>query len=167
MVLVFLGIVMYIAYVFRKLSGVLSPWAMGLAAILALLHDVIVPVGVFTVLSAYYGYELSAVFVAGVLTILGYSVSDSVVIFDRVRENIVRFGAKGDFADTVHQSVMQTLSRSINTSLTTLLPLIAIFFLGGATLSSFALFLIIGIFLGAYSSLFVASPLLVWLSRRK
>lgn len=164
---VFIGITIYIAFVFRKLSSVLSPWAMGLAAIIALIHDVVVPLGIFTILGAYYGIELSAVFVAAVLTILGYSVSDSVVIFDRVRENIVKFGAKGTFAETVHQSVMQTLSRSINTSLTTLLPLIGIFLLGGETLRLFSLFLIIGIFLGAYSSLFVASPILVWLSRKR
>lgn len=164
---VFIGITIYIAFVFRKLSSVLSPWAMGLAAIVALVHDVVVPLGIFTVLGAYYGIELSAVFVAAVLTILGYSVSDSVVIFDRVRENIVKFGAKGTFGETVHQSVMQTLSRSINTSLTTLLPLIGIFLLGGETLRLFSLFLIVGIFLGAYSSLFVASPILVWLSRKR
>jgi preprotein translocase subunit SecF len=166
-VLVFLGIVMYIAFVFRKLSSVLSPWVMGLAAIAALAHDVLVPLGVFAVLGHLLGIELSAVFVAAMLTILGYSVADSVVLFDRVRENIIRFGSKESFADTVHKSVMQTLTRSVNTSFTTLLPLIAIFFFGGETLRFFALFLIMGIFLGAYSSLFVASPILVRLSRKR
>ena len=166
-ILVFLGIVMYIAFVFRKLSSVLSPWVMGLAAIAALAHDVLVPLGVFAVLGYFLGIELSAVFVAAMLTILGYSVADSVVLFDRVRENIIRFGSKESFADTVHKSVMQTLTRSVNTSFTTLLPLMAIFLFGGETLRFFALFLILGIFLGAYSSLFVASPILVRLSRKK
>lgn len=165
--LVLAGIVTYIAFVFRKLSGVLNSWEMGLSAVAALIHDVLVPLGIFTVLGAFYGIELSAVFVAAVLTILGYSVADSVVVFDRVRENIIRFGTKESFADTVHKSVMQTLTRSVNTSFTTLLPLIAIFFFGGETLKLFALFLILGIFLGAYSSLFIASPMLVWLSKRE
>jgi preprotein translocase subunit SecF len=165
--LVFAGVVMYIAFVFRKLSSVLNPWAMGLAAIAALAHDILIPLGVFTILHQVLGVELSAVFVAAMLTILGYSVADSVVVFDRVRENIIRFATKETFADTVHKSVMQTLTRSVNTSFTTLLPLLAIFFFGGETLKLFALFLILGIFLGAYSSLFIASPILVWLSRRR
>ncbi len=165
-ILVLMGITMYIAFVFRKLSSVLSPWAMGLAAIAALAHDVLIPLGIFAVLGYFSGFEFSAVFVAAMLTILGYSVADSVVIFDRIRENIIKFSSRETFPDTVHKSVMQTLTRSINTSFTTLLPLLAIFFFGGDTLKLFALFLILGIFLGAYSSLFIASPILVWLSRR-
>jgi preprotein translocase subunit SecF len=165
--LVFMGIIAYIAFVFRKLSSVLSPWAMGLAAIAALSHDILVPLGIFTILGHFWGIEMSAVFVAAMLTILGYSVADSVVVFDRIRENIIRFSSRESFADTVHTSVMQTLTRSVNTSFTTLLPLLAIFFFGGETLKLFALFLILGIFLGAYSSLFVASPILVWLSKRR
>jgi preprotein translocase subunit SecF len=166
-IFVFIGIVTYIAFVFRKLSRVLSPWAMGLAAITALFHDVLVPLGVFAILGHFMGIEMSAVFVAAMLTILGYSVADSVVVFDRIRENIIRFSSREPFADTVHTSVKQTLTRSVNTSFTTLLPLLAIFFFGGETLKLFALFLILGIFLGAYSSLFIASPILVWLSRKR
>lgn len=161
-VLLLLAIVVYIAVVFRKVARVLSPWAMGVAALLALLHDVIIPVGVFALLGHFYGIEISAVFVAAALTILGYSVSDTVVVFDRVRENVLRFGSKEKFSDLVHRSVMQTLTRSLNTNLTVLLSLIAIYFFGGESIKYFSLALIIGIFLGAYSSIFVASPVLVW-----
>lgn len=168
--LVLAAVIVYIALVFRKLSKTLSPWVMGLAAIVALLHDVIVPIGIFAVLGHFYGVEISAVFVAAVLTILGYSVADTVVVFDRVRENIIRRSVgppAGGFPDVVHKSILQTLTRSLNTTFTTLLSLFAIYFFGGESIRFFALALIIGIFLGAYSSIFVASPLLVWWSRKR
>ena len=169
-ILVLLAVIIYIALVFRKLSKTLSPWVMGLAAITALLHDVIIPLGVFAVLGHFYGVEISAVFVAAVLTILGYSVADTVVVFDRVRENIIRRSSgpsAGGFPEGVHKSILQTLTRSLNTTFTTLLSLFAIYFFGGESIRYFALALIIGIFLGAYSSIFVASPLLVWWSRQR
>ena len=169
-ILVLLAVIVYIAIAFRKLSRTLSPWIMGVAAITALLHDVLIPLGVFAVLGRFYGIEISAIFVAAVLTILGYSVADTVVVFDRVRENIVR-GSSGSVVESfpaiVHKSILQTLTRSLNTTFTTLLSLFAIYFFGGESIKYFALALIIGIFLGAYSSIFVASPLLVWWSRTK
>lgn len=165
-ILVLLGVIIYIAIVFRKLSRVLPGWAMGLAAIVALIHDVVIPVGVFALLGHFYGIEISAVFVAAALTVLGYSVSDTVVIFDRVRENVLRGGSKDDFGAVVHKSIMQTLTRSLNTTFTTLLSLVAIYLFGGESIKYFALAMIMGIFLGAYSSIFVASPLLVWWSQR-
>lgn len=165
--LVLLGVVVYIAAVFRKLSKTLSPWIMGFAAIAALAHDVIIPLGVFAILGKFYGVEISAVFVAAILTILGYSVADTVVVFDRVRENVIRGVSDRSFPDIVHKSIMQTLTRSLNTTFTTLLSLLAIYFFGGESIRYFALALIIGIFLGAYSSIFVASPLLVRWSRRQ
>lgn len=162
---VLLAVILYIAFVFRKLGRTTSPWAMGLAAIVALIHDVTIPFGVFAVLGRFFGIEISGVFVAAALTILGFSVSDTVVIFDRVRENIIRKGSKEGFGQIVHQSVLQTLTRSLNTVFTVLLSLFAIYFFGGESIKYFALALIIGIFLGAYSSIFVASPLLVWWTR--
>lgn len=161
-VIVLLAIIVYIAVVFRKLSRTISGWAMGLAAIVALAHDVVIPVGVFSLLGHFYGIEINAVFVAAVLTVLGYSVSDTVVVFDRVRENIIKGGRGEEFGAVVHKSIFQTLTRSLNTTFTTLLSLIAIYFFGGESIKYFALALIMGIFLGAYSSIFVASPLLVW-----
>jgi len=165
-VLVLLSVVVYIAFVFRKLAKTLSPWAMGVAAIVALAHDVIIPLGVFALLGHFYGIEITAIFVAAVLTILGYSVADTVVVFDRVRENVIK-GTKEDFGHIVHKSILQTLARSLNTTITTLLSLLAIYFFGGGSIKYFSLMLIIGIFLGAYSSIFVASPLLVYLQKRR
>ena len=167
MVLVIIGIVVYIAFVFKSLSNVLSPWAMGLAAIGAMLHDVFIPLGIFSVLGRWYGVEITAVFVAAILTVLGYSISDTVVVFDRVRENVIRYGRKEGFGPIIHSSVMQTLTRSLNTTFTTLLSLVAIFIFGGETLKFFSLAMIIGIFLGSYSSIFVASPMLYFFSRRR
>ncbi|MBI2064339.1 MAG: protein translocase subunit SecF [Candidatus Yanofskybacteria bacterium] len=157
-ILVLLAVTIYMTVVFRRISGTVPSWMMGVAAIVALLHDVVIPTGIFAWLGHYFGVEISAVFVAAVLTILGYSVSDTVVVFDRVRENVIKGGAKEDFGAVVHKSVMQTLTRSINTTLTTLLSLIAIYLFGGESIRYFALALIMGIFFGAYSSIFVASP---------
>lgn len=157
----------YIALVFRKMAKILSPWVMSVATLIALLHDLIIPIGIFAALGHFYGVEISAVFVAAILTILGYSVSDTVVVFDRVRENVLRYGSTEGFDKLVHRSIMQTLTRSLNTSFTTLLSLVAIYFFGGETIKYFVLALIIGIFLGAYSSIFIASPILVWFSRKK
>ena len=165
LVLLFIAIIVYIAFAFRRLSSVLSPWAMGGAAMVALIHDIAIPAGVFSFLGHYYGVEISAVFLAAALTILGYSVSDSVVVFDRIRENVLRYG-KDNFGAKVHKSILQTLSRSINTSLTTLFSLFAIYFFGGESVKMFSLALIIGVFFGAYSSIFVASPIIVWMSKR-
>ena len=166
-VVVLIAVCVYIAIVFRKMAGTLSPWAMGLAAIVALAHDILIPLGLFAYLGAYHGVEISAVFVAAILTILGYSVSDTVVIFDRARENIIRGLKVESFGQLVHISVMQTLTRSLVTAFTTLLSLVAIYIFGGESIKYFALALIVGIFLGAYSSIFIASPMLVFLSKKR
>ncbi len=159
-----LAIALYIAIVFRAMARTMSWWVMSVATMVALAHDVLLPLGVFALLGHYRGVEISAVFVAAILTIMGYSISDTVVVFDRVRENIIRGKLAKDatFAQVVHQSIMQTLVRSINTNITTLLSLVAIYFFGGQSIRAFALALIIGIFSGAYSSIFVAAPILVW-----
>ncbi len=164
-VLVLIAIAAYIALMFRAMRRILSPWAMSLATMVALVHDVIIPIGLFAALGHWIGVEINAVFVAAILTIMGYSISDTVVVFDRVRENILR-GVKATFPEIVHVSIMQTLARSIATNITTLLSLVAIYFFGGVGIKYFALALIVGIFSGAYSSIFVASPILVWLGRK-
>ena len=166
-IILLIVIIVYISLVFRTMSRALSPWVLGVAAVVALLHDIIVPVGVFSLLGFYADVEITAVFVAAALTILGYSVSDTVVVFDRVRENVVRFGTKEEFPAIVHKSILQTLTRSINTSMTTLLSLLAIFFFGGESIKYFALALIIGIISGTYSSMFVAAPIVMWWHNRR
>jgi preprotein translocase subunit SecF len=157
---VLLMIIIYIAYAFRKVSKPVASWRYGVAAILALAHDVIIPTGFFAVLGHFFSVEVGLLFVTALLTILGFSVHDTIVVFDRIRENL-RKGGFGDFENTVEASINQTINRSINTSLVVIFTLLAIYFFGGESIKSFALTLILGIFFGTYSSIFIASPLLV------
>ncbi|MDP3991111.1 MAG: protein translocase subunit SecF [Candidatus Nealsonbacteria bacterium] len=158
------SIVLYIAFSFRKVHRPVSSWQYGLVALIALFHDVLLPLAVFSILGKLYGVQITIPVVAALLTILGYSINNTVVVFDRIRENLIQKTA-GTFEETINISLNQTLSRCINTSLTTLLALFAIFFFGGSTLRYFSLTLIIGIMAGTYSSIFLASPLLVLRNR--
>jgi preprotein translocase subunit SecF len=160
-ILVILGIVLYITFAFRKVSAPVQSWKYGLVAIIALVHDVIIPTGVFSVLGHFKGYEVDTLFVTALLVILGFSVHDTIVVFDRVRENLGHASAKKPFGEIVGESVSQTFTRSINTSLTTLIALTVLYFVGGPTTEHFSLALIIGIFVGTYSSIFIGSTLLV------
>ncbi len=159
-ILALLGITLYIAFAFRKVSRPVSSWKYGIASLIALSHDVLIPIGVFSVLGHLYNVEITIPIIAALLTVLGFSVHDTIVIFDRIRENIFRRGMD-EFEDTVNWSLNQTLGRSLSTVFSTLIPLVAIYFLGGETLQYFSLALIIGIIAGAYSSIFLASPMLV------
>lgn len=153
-------IIIYIAFAFRKVSRPVASWKYGVAAVIALFHDVFIPTGIFSILGHYFGVEIDLLFVTGLLTILGFSVHDTIVVFDRIRENL-RKGTGKSFEETVNISINQTITRSINTSLTVFLTLLAIYIFGGASIKYFALLLLIGIFFGTYSSIFVASSLLV------
>ena len=154
-----LAMLAYITYAFRKVSKPVASWKYASAAIIAMLHDAVITVGIFAILGKYYGVEINTAFVAAILTVIGYSVHDSIVVFDRTRENLPK--SNEDFAGTVNTSLNQTLVRSIHTSLTSLLVLIAIIIFGGASIRTFVLALAVGIFAGTYSSIFVASPILV------
>lgn len=158
--LALVAIIAYIAWAFRKVSWPVASWKYGVIAIIALMHDILLPIGVFAILGKYWGIEIGLPFVAALLTILGYSVNDTIVVFDRVRENLGRL-SKIEFADLVNRSVNETIARSLNTTITTLLALVAIAFLGGESVRYFVIALIIGIASGAYSSIFIASPLLI------
>ncbi|MGK7940023.1 MAG: protein translocase subunit SecF [Crocosphaera sp.] len=136
-------------------------------AILALLHDVLITAGVFAVLGLVAGVEVNSLFLVALLTIIGFSVNDTVVIYDRIRENTDKYAEELSINDIVENSVNQTLTRSINTTLTTLLPLVGIFLFGGETLKYFALALILGFLAGSYSSIFIASTLLAWWRNRQ
>lgn len=171
-ILISLAIICFIAFAFRKVSKPISSWKYGIIAIITLLHDVAIPVGLFVVLSHYYGAELDTLFVVAVLTILGLSVSDTIVIFDRIRENLRHQSAVGSqnkqsFNEIVGHSLEQSYVRSICTSLTVILVLLALFFFGPSTTKYFALMLTAGMFFGTYSSIFLASPLLVWVEERQ
>lgn len=163
-ILVVLGILIYIAWAFRKASEPVSSWKYGLAAIAALIHDVTIPTGIFAWLGHSYGIEIDIAFVTALLTILGFSVHDTIVVFDRIRENLKR--KSGAFSEIVEASIRQTVTRSINTSLTVILVLLAVFLFGGATVRYFSLALLLGVIFGTYSSIFIASPLLVEWERR-
>lgn len=154
-------IVLYIAWAFRRVSKPVSSWKYGVVAVIALIHDVSIPVGIFSFLGKFHGVEVDILFITALLTILGFSVHDTIVVFDRIRENLRKLKITEPFETTVNRSINETISRSINTSLTVLLVLAAILLFGGASTYYFALTLIIGIVFGTYSSIFIASPLLV------
>jgi len=158
--LVLILIIIYIALAFRKVSRPVASWKYGVAAVIALFHDVSIPTGIFSILGHYFGVEIDLLFITGLLTILGFSVHDTIVVFDRIRENL-RKGMGKSFEETVNISINQTITRSINTSLTVFLTLLAIYIFGGASTKYFALLLMLGIFFGTYSSIFVASSILV------
>ncbi len=180
--LVMLAIVLFIAFAFRPAivkreetpEGIIkitrdshgvSSWTYGIVAIIALVHDVLVPIGVFALLGYFMGAEVGVLFVMALLAILGYSVNDTIVVFDRVREHLKDNADNNiegeDFADTVGKALSETITRSINTSITTLFVLLALYFVGPTVTQNFALTLIAGVIAGTYSSIFLASPLLV------
>ena len=171
-ILISLTIICFIAFAFRKVSKPVSSWRYGLIAIVTLLHDVAIPVGLFATLSHYYGIEVDTLFVVAILTIIGLSVSDTIVIFDRIRENLKHDSDTKNlnFSEVVGQSLNQSYVRSISTSLTVILVLLALFFFGPTSTRYFALMLTTGMFFGTYSSIFLASPLLVlveeWQNRK-
>ena len=154
------AITLYIAFAFRKVSRPVSSWVYGITSLIALFHDILIPVGVFAVLGKFYQAEITIPIVAALLTILGFSVHDTIVIFDRIRENILKKGNKS-FEETIDWSLTQTAGRSVSTVFTVLLVMAFVFFMGGQTLKYFSLALMIGVAAGAYSSIFIAGPLLV------
>jgi preprotein translocase subunit SecF len=156
------AILVYLTIVFRKVPQALR---YGICAVVALLHDVLVILGIFAILGLLIGYEVDALFVTALLTIIGFSVHDTIVVFDRVRENILKRRFES-FEETVNYSLVQTLARSINTSVTVVLTLSALYLFGGASIRSFALVLLIGIISGTYSSIFNASMMLVVWEKR-
>ncbi len=160
-ILVMIMIAIYIAWAFREVSRPVSSWKYGVAALVALVHDVSIPAGFFAFLGRFYGVTVDTLFVTALLTILGFSVHDTIVVFDRIRENLKKLGAKESFENVVEQSLRQTIGRSINTSLTVMLVMLALYFFGGASTQMFSLAILIGVFFGTYSSIFIASFLLV------
>jgi preprotein translocase subunit SecF len=155
------GIALYIAYAFRKVSRPVESWKYGVGAVVALIHDVLITVGIFAVLGHFLNMEIDTTFIAALLTILGFSVHDTIVVYDRTRENLMRSSGKEDFSEVVNRSLNETMARSINTSLTVIVTLLAIFIFGGESIKTFTLALLIGIGFGTYSSIFVASALMV------
>ena len=156
-----IGIILFVAFAFRKIPESINPWRFGGVAILALFHDIIIVTGIFVLLGFFFQVELDLPFITALLATLGFSVNDTIVILDRVRENIRLQKASETFEDTIEKSVQQTLMRSLNTSVSTLLPLIALLLFGAESIFFFVLALTIGILIGTYSSIFLAAPMLV------
>lgn len=155
-----IGMFLYVGVAFRKVSRGIRSWRMSLSAILALIHDIVITGGGFVILSHYYGFEVGILFVAAELTIWGYSINDTIVVFDRIRENLLREG-KGSLTQISGESINQTIGRSINTSGAVLILLLTLLLMGPAPLLPFVVPLIIGVIIGTYSSIFLATPLLL------
>ncbi len=162
--LVIISIILFIAFAFRGVSKPVASWKYGVVAIITLVHDILIPTGLFAILGFTHNAEVDALFIVALLTILGISINDTIVVFDRIRENLHKNDQKSkheSFENVVSKSIMQTLTRSINTSLTVLIVLAALWIMGPASTRDFALTLIVGMIAGTYSSIFLASPLLV------
>jgi len=165
-----LAIILYIAFVFRKVPKPANSWRFGICSVLALLHDLLFVIGAYSILGHFYGFEVDGMFIVALLTIMGFSVHDTIVVFDRIRENL-KLHPSGNFEEIANRSVIQTLARSLNTSLTLVLVLLALVFLGGASIKNFVVTLLIGVIIGTYSSIFNATPLLVvwqnWIQKKQ
>jgi preprotein translocase subunit SecF len=165
-ILACVGIVLYIAFAFRNVPKKYSSFKFGLSAIFALIHDILVVVGVFSLVGHFSGYEVDAYFITAILTVLGFSVHDTIVVFDRIRENLRRF-PEASFEEVANASINQTLGRSISTSFTVILTLLALFLIGGDSIKPFVFTLLVGITTGTYSSVFTATPILVLWQKQK
>lgn len=164
-----IAIALYIAFAFRKVSRPVPSWGYGLIVIAILIHDLIIPAGFFAVLAHVTGAEVDALFITALLALLGYSVNDTIVIFDRIREHLSRNekeNNKEPFEETVNKSINETLTRSINTSLTVALALLALVLVGASATRDFALVMLVGVVAGTYSSILLAAPLLIPLARK-
>lgn len=161
-------IILYLAYSFRGVSHPVSSWRFGLVAAVALLHDLLISIGVFAILAHYFNYEVDSSFITAMLTIMGFSVHDTIVVFDRIRENLTknRVATAAEFEQVADDSLGETLNRSIATSLTVIFTLSALAILGGESIRGFVVTLLVGIFIGTYSSIFTATPLLVLWQQR-
>jgi len=163
-------ILIFISWTFRKVSRPVSSWKYGLVAIIALAHDIFIPTGLFAFLGWFAGAEIDSLFVTALLTILGFSVHDTIVVFDRIRENLRKASGGENFEDTIGRSLDETMGRSLATSFALFLVLAALFWFGASITRYFALTLLVGVIAGTYSSIFLASPLVVtwqkWHSRK-
>ena len=165
-VLVLLGISLYVAFAFRKVSYPVNSWKYGIVTLITLFHDALIPAGAFAFWGWKYGVEVDTNFIVAVLVVMGFSVHDTIVVFDRIRENLLLSKNKDNLAEIIDVSVRQTFARSVNTSLTLVLVLIALYLFGASSLSYFNLMILIGTIVGTYSSIFVASPMLTFFHRK-
>jgi preprotein translocase subunit SecF len=167
LIVAIIAIILFIAFSFRKVPKHISPWKFGISAIIALVHDVLITIGVFALLGLIYDIEIDALFITALLTVMGFSVHDTIVVFDRLRENLKKEQSLKRFSNVAEKALQDTMARSINTSVSTIIVLLALLFLGSETLFFFLLALIVGIIAGTWSSIFIATPLLVAWQNKK
>lgn len=165
-ILVLFGISFYIAYAFRKVSKPISSWKYGFATLISLFHDVIIPTGLLALLGWWKGIEIDTNFIVALLVVMGFSVHDTIVVFDRIRENLITRRGKDEFAEIINVSVRETFARSINTTVTLIIVLVAMLLFGPSSLYYFILTILVGTIFGTYSSIFLASPLLYSWAKR-
>ncbi|HOA18360.1 MAG TPA: protein translocase subunit SecF [bacterium] len=156
-----LGILFYIAFAFRNIPKPYSGLRFGISAIVSMLHDALMVTGIFSILGYYFNMEVDSLFITAVLTVLGFSVHDTIVVFDRIRENLNKMPRNLPFSEVVNYSIVETLGRSVATSLTVMFTLFSLYMLGGSSIKAFVLTMLIGIISGTYSSIFTAAPVLV------
>jgi preprotein translocase subunit SecF len=158
-----IGILLYVAWAFRKMK---HAFRLGVCAIIALIHDAVICIGVYALMGTFFIVEVDAMFITAILTVIGYSVNDTIVVYDRIRENSLKHPGL-PLATVINNSVNETLARSINTSMTVLFVLLALFLIGGPSIHNFVFVMLVGVIVGTYSSIFIASPLLIeWESGR-
>lgn len=165
-ILVLFGISLYIAYAFRKVSKPISSWKYGFATLISLFHDVVIPTGLLAILGAWKGVEIDTNFIVALLVVMGFSVHDTIVVFDRIRENLIVKRGKATFGEIINISVRETFVRSINTTLTLVIMLVSLLIFGPTTLYYFVLTILVGTVFGTYSSIFLASPVLYLWARK-
>ncbi len=166
LLLVSLGILLYIGYAFRKVAKPITSWKFSIAAIVALFHDLLLVLGIFAILGKFKGIEIDSMFVTAVLTVMGFSVHDTIVVFDRIRENLKTYAGQS-MEYITNKSIGQTIVRSLNTSITVLFVLLALILFGGESIKYFVITLFIGVIIGTYSSIFIASPILILLQKKR
>jgi len=162
-----IAIILYIAFAFRKIPRKYSPWLFGFAAVIAIVHDIMITLGVFVILAQFTSFQVDTLFVSALLSIMGYSVNDTIVIFDRIRDNLIQGGGREDIGAVSERSLRESMSRTLNTGLGALIMLFALYFYGSESIRWFVLALIVGTIVGTYSSFFVATPILVYWKKRK
>jgi preprotein translocase subunit SecF len=160
------AMVFYITYSFRKITGPTNPWNYGVSAVVALIHDLLFVIATFSILGHFFGVEIDGLFLTALLTVVGFSVNDTIVVFDRIRENYLKYGDKNSFEYICNLSIFETLNRSIITSFTVVFVMFSLFLLGGDSIRYFSLAVVVGVISGTYSSVFIATPLVIWLGRK-
>ena len=166
LVLSLLGILVFVTYSFYNLPNNIPSWQFGLATLVAMFHDVLIVISFFSLMGYFYGVEIDSLFLTALLTIIGFSVNDTIVVFDRIRENLIKYNNKMSFYEISNLSIFETLNRSLITSFTVILIMFALYLLGGESIKYFSLALVVGITAGTYSSIFIATPFVLIINKQ-